>query len=69
MYVYTGDLMPKTKAETQEEYIIQKLPKSLTDEVDKLMGQYGYRSRSEFVKDAVRNLLRQYQIQEQQEKK
>jgi len=37
-----------------------KLPKSLLDEVDKELGKHGYRSRSEFLKDAVRSLLRQY---------
>lgn len=52
--------MPKTKAIETEVYVFQKIPKSLVDEVDKVMGQYGYRSRSEFVKDAIRSLLRQY---------
>jgi len=52
--------MPKTKAEKAAEYIFVKLPKSLLDEVDKELGKHGYRSRSEFLKDAVRSLLRQY---------
>ena len=52
--------MPKTKAKGRAEYVFQKIPKSLIDEVDKLVGLQGYRSRSEFIKDAIRNLLRDY---------
>ena len=52
--------MPKTKAPKKEPYIFVKIPKSLVDEVDKSLGKHGYRSRSEFVKDALRNLLREY---------
>ena len=52
--------MPKTIAKTEAEYAPVKIPKSLLDEVDKAVGKFGYRSRAEFVKDAIRSLLREY---------
>jgi len=55
-----GGVMPKTKAKTEAEYVFVKIPKSLLVEVDKIIGKYGYRSRMEFVKDAIRSLLREY---------
>lgn len=42
-------------------YTIIKLPMDLADEIDRLMYKFGYRTRSEFVKDAVRRLLRVYE--------
>ena len=56
----TVNKVPKTKAEGRAEYIFVKIPKSLVDEVDGTLGKYSYRSRSEFLKDAVRTLLHQY---------
>jgi len=52
--------MPKTIAKAEAEYVFVKIPKSLLDEVDKAVGKHGYRSRTEFVKDAIRSLLREY---------
>ena len=52
--------MPRTIAKTGAEYVFVKIPKSLLDEVDKAVGKHGYRSRTEFVKDAIRSLLREY---------
>jgi len=52
--------MPRTIAKTEAEYVFVKIPKSLLDEVDKAVGKHGYRSRTEFVKDAIRSLLREY---------
>jgi len=51
--------MPKTvlKEKSREEYVVVKLPKSLIDEVDKHLGDYGYRSRMEFIKEAIRKHL------------
>ena len=49
--------MPKKSGEN---YVIIKIPVELVDEIDKMMGKFGYRSRAEFVKDAVRRLLRIY---------
>ncbi len=34
-----------------------KLPTDLMDEVNRYVGKYGYRSKAEFVKDAIRRLL------------
>jgi len=44
----------------EKKYIDVSIPKELISEVDKMIGQYGYRSRPELVKDAIRSLLRQY---------
>lgn len=60
MEPWKGEEMPKTMAKTEAEYLPVKIPKSLLDEVDKAIGKYGYRSRAEFVKDAIRSLLREY---------
>lgn len=54
--------MPRTIAKSEAEYVFVKIPKSLLDEVDKAVGKHGYRSRAEFVKDAVRSLLREYGV-------
>jgi len=35
------------------------LPAELVDEVDKLVGHHGYRSRADVIVDAVRRLLRE----------
>jgi len=53
--------MPKTKAE-KIDYGFVKLPEDLIKEVDKIVGIYGYRSRSEVIKDAIRRLLTSYGI-------
>jgi len=37
-------------------------PKDLTDLIDQMMGKMGYKTRTEFVKDAVRRLLSAYGI-------
>jgi len=39
------------------EYVIVKLPRELIKEIDLLVGKYGYRSRAEVVKEAVRRFL------------
>ena len=41
-------------------YTTVKIPKELIAEVDSMMNKHGFRSRSEFVKEAVRTLLREY---------
>jgi len=50
----------------QDEYVVVKLPKDLVDEIDRFIGRYGYRSRAELVKEAVRLLLRQYSLYERE---
>ena len=52
--------MPKTASQNVEEYSTVKVPKGLVEEIDKMMDKHGFRSRSEFVKEAVRSLLREY---------
>mgnify|MGYP000450984473 CR=1 FL=1 len=56
--------MPKSivKSSRKEEgssYISVKIPKELMDEVDRIVsaGTLGYRSRIEFIKDAVRDKI------------
>ena len=44
----------------EKKYIDISLPKELVDEVDKMVGRYGYRSRPELIKDAIRRLLIDY---------
>lgn len=59
--------MPRTKGKGRAEYTFVKIPKDLVDEVDKsvVTTSYGYRSRSEFIKDAVRRLLSEYHRKEE----
>lgn len=38
-------------------YIPVKIPSELVEELDKHIGTFGFRSRQEFVKEAVRRLL------------
>ena len=44
----------------EERYKIIKLPIELVEEIDLIRERYGYRSRAEFVKEAVRRLLSMY---------
>jgi len=53
----------------ENEYRIIKLPKDLTDLIDQMMGKMGYKTRTEFVKDAVRRLLETYGIPQRVENK
>jgi len=43
-------------------YIDVSLPRELVDEMDKLVGQYGFRSRAEIAKEAIRQLLLRFTI-------
>lgn len=43
-------------------YVDVSLPKDLVDEMDKLVGQYGFRSRAEIAKEAIRQLLLRFII-------
>jgi len=42
------------------EYITVKLPKELVDQMDKLVGKFGFTSRAEIAKEAIRKLLKEY---------
>lgn len=43
------------------EYVSVKLPKELSNEVDKLIGHHGFVSRAAIVKEALRKMLPDYQ--------
>ena len=49
----------------KEKYIQVKVPTELVDEVDAMIGLKGYKSRMEFVREAIRDLLRHYERVEQ----
>jgi len=46
--------MPKT------DHVTIKIPRELIEEMDKLKGKYGFRSRGEMAKEAIRYLLDKY---------
>ncbi|MCD6240504.1 ribbon-helix-helix protein, CopG family [Candidatus Bathyarchaeota archaeon] len=41
------------------EYVTIKLPRILIDEIDKILDKKGFKSRAEFIKEAVRLRLEQ----------
>ena len=41
-------------------YVTIKLPRNLVDEIDKFVGKYGFVSRTEVVKEALRTFFQQY---------
>jgi len=41
-------------------WVTVKIPKSLADEADALVGKHGFTSRAEVAKEALRKLLQQY---------
>ena len=44
----------------RSDHVTVKIPKELTDEMDKLIGALGFRSRGEIAKEAIRQLLNHY---------
>ena len=50
-------IMKKSKP---SDHVTVKIPKDLTDEMDKLIGALGFRSRGEIAKEAIRQLLNHY---------
>ena len=42
------------------DHVTVKLPKELVEEMDRLIGKHGFRSRGEITKEAVRDFLRKY---------
>lgn len=42
------------------QYVTLKIPRNLIEKIDMLVGDYGFTSRAEFVKEAIRKLLREY---------
>lgn len=45
---------------SEKEYTVVKIPTDLVEEIDKFIGKYGYRTRPEIIKDAIRRLLSDY---------
>lgn len=41
-------------------YVPIKIPKTLADEMDLLIGKFGYRTRAEIAKDGIRMILREH---------
>ena len=39
-------------------YVPIKIPRTLADEMDQLIGRYGYRTRAEIAKEGIRMVLR-----------
>ena len=48
------------KKSKPSDHVTVKIPKELTDEMDKLIGALGFRSRGEIAKEAIRQLLNHY---------
>lgn len=38
-------------------YVVVKIPRDLVNEMDKLVGSYGFKSRAEIAKEGIRRLL------------
>jgi len=49
-------------------YVTIKLPRNIVDEIDKFVGTYGFVSRTEVVKEALRRLFQQYQVVKEAER-
>ena len=47
-------------AKRKPEYVTIKLPVELVEEMDSLIGKFGFKSRGEIVKEAVRRFLDHY---------
>ena len=57
--------MGKKEKETETDYAVYKIPRELDEEVVKVVGKHGYRSKTEFAKDAIRRLLLEYGVSEE----
>jgi len=44
----------------EKSHVTVKIPIELIEEIDAIVGKFGFRSRGEFVKEAVRKLLDHY---------
>jgi metal-responsive CopG/Arc/MetJ family transcriptional regulator len=42
-------------------HVTIKIPKELVDEMDRLLGKHGFRSRGEIAKEALRQFLAKYE--------
>ncbi|MEM2512694.1 MAG: ribbon-helix-helix domain-containing protein [Candidatus Bathyarchaeia archaeon] len=50
----------KKEKKSAKGHVTVKIPVELIREIDAMIGQFGFRSRGEFVKEAVRKLLDHY---------
>jgi Arc/MetJ-type ribon-helix-helix transcriptional regulator len=57
--------MVKHMGEKEAGYAVYKIPKELDEEIMKVVGRHGYRSKTEFAKDAIRRLLLEYRVAEE----
>jgi len=57
--------MVKCMGKKESDYAVYKIPKDLDEEVTKVVGKHGYRSKTEFAKDAIRRLLLEYKVTEE----
>jgi len=57
--------MVKHMGKKESDYAFYQIPKELDEEVTKLVGKHGYRSKTEFAKDAIRRLLLEYRVSEE----
>jgi metal-responsive CopG/Arc/MetJ family transcriptional regulator len=55
----------ETVGRKESDYAVYKIPKDLDEEVTKIVGKHGYRSKTEFAKDAIRRLLLEYKVTEE----
>jgi Arc/MetJ-type ribon-helix-helix transcriptional regulator len=53
------------KKEKESDYAVYKIPRELDKEVTNIVGKHGYRSKTEFAKDAIRRLLLEYGVSEE----
>jgi len=51
-----------TKRAQRDDHNTVRLPEDLTDEMDRLIGKHGFRSRAEIAKEAIRDLLKKYPL-------
>ncbi|MEM2342359.1 MAG: ribbon-helix-helix domain-containing protein [Candidatus Bathyarchaeia archaeon] len=63
--------LSRREEEEGARYISVKIPKELMDEIDKIVssGILGYRSRMEFIKDAVRDKILRLRVEISGEKR
>ena len=61
-YQTPNKLNPQVE-DLMNKYVTIKLPKHLIDEIDNFVGRYGFVSRTEVVKEAIRRLLQEYNLQ------
>jgi metal-responsive CopG/Arc/MetJ family transcriptional regulator len=43
------------------EWVTLKLPKTLVDQIDKIVGKQGYTSRTDVASEAIRDFLKKFQ--------